>query len=50
MFLGLFSDVDVSTTSTTTVLHDLPLSLQEVTLAVWLMIKGFTVDRLPLKE
>lgn len=45
VFLGLFSDVDVSTTSTTTVLLDLPLGLQEMTLAVWLIIKGFNVDR-----
>jgi hypothetical protein len=34
VFLGLFSDVDGSTTSTTTVLFDLPLGLQEMVLSV----------------
>lgn len=50
VFLALFSDVDVSTTSTTTVLLDLPLGLQELTLAVWLIVKGFTTDRVTLKQ
>jgi hypothetical protein len=50
VFLALFSDVDVSTTSTTTVLLDLPLGLQELTLAVWLIVKGFTTDRIALQE
>ena len=50
VFLGLFSDVDVSTTSTTTVLLDLPLGLQEMVLAVWLIVKGFASDRVPLQD
>ena len=48
--LGLFSDVDVSRTSTTTVLLDLPLGLQEITLAVWLIVKGFTSRRVALQN
>ncbi len=50
VFLGLFSDVDVSTTSTTTVLLDIPLGLQEMVLAVWLIVKGFASDRVPLQD
>ena len=50
VFLGLFSDVDVSTTSTTNVLLDAPLGLQEMVLAVWLIVKGFASDRVPLQD
>ena len=50
VLLGLFSDVDVSTTSTTTVLLDIPLGLQEMTLAVWLIVKGFASDRVPARQ
>ena len=50
VFLGLFSDVDVSTASTTTVLLDAPLGLQEMFLAVWLIVKGFASDRVPLQR
>jgi hypothetical protein len=49
VFLGLFSDVDVSTTSTTNVLLDAPLGLQEMVLAVWLIVKGFASDRVPFR-
>lgn len=49
VFLGLFTDIDVGTTSSTTVLLDLPLGLQEMVLAVWLIIKGFATDRIPAK-
>lgn len=45
VLLGLFSDVDVSTTSTTNVLLDAPLGLQEMVLAVWLITKGFAGDQ-----
>ena len=50
VFLGLFSDVDVRTTSTTTVLLELPLGVQEMVLAVWLIVKGFASDRGPLQD
>ena len=50
VFLGLFSDVDVSTTSTTNVLLNAPLGLQEMVLAVWLIVKGFTSDQVPLQD
>lgn len=49
VFLGLFSDVDVSTTSTTNVLLDAPLGLQEMVLAVWLIVKGFASDQVPFR-
>ena len=47
VFLGLFSDVDVSTTSTMNVVLDAPLGLQEMVLAVWLIVKGFASDGVP---
>jgi hypothetical protein len=50
VFLGLFSDVDVSTTSTTNVLLDAPLGVQEMVLAVWLIVKGFASDQVPLQD
>ena len=50
VFLGLFTNVDVSTTSTTNVLADLPLGLQEMVLAVWLIVKGFDCSRVPLQD
>jgi hypothetical protein len=50
VLLLLFSDGDVSTGSTTTVLLDLPLALQEMVLAVWLIVKGFASDRVPLQR
>ena len=49
VFLGLFTNVDVSTTSTTNMLLDLPLGLQEMVLAVWLIVKGFDSTRVPLQ-
>lgn len=39
--LGLFTETDVSTTSTVTILLDIPLGLQEMALAIWLIVKGF---------
>jgi hypothetical protein len=45
VFLVLFSDVDVSTNSFMTVLLDLPIGLQEIVLAVWLIVKGFAADQ-----
>ena len=50
VFLRLFSDVDVSTTSTTNILLDAPLGLQEMVLAVWLIVKGFASDQVPLQD
>ncbi|MEN8114978.1 MAG: DUF4386 domain-containing protein [Actinomycetota bacterium] len=50
VFLALFSDVTLGPTSTTTVLLDLPLGLQEMVLAVWLIVKGFASDRVPLQD
>jgi hypothetical protein len=50
VFLGLFSDGVVNATSTTTVLLDIPLGLQEMVLAVWLIVKGFASDRVPLQD
>jgi hypothetical protein len=50
VFLGLFTNVDVGTTSTTNVLLDLPLGLQEMVLAVWLIVKGFDSSRVPLQD
>jgi len=50
VFLGLFTNVDVSTTSTTNMLLDLPLGLQEMVLAVWLIVKGFDSSRVPLQD
>jgi hypothetical protein len=50
VFLRLFSDVDVSTTSTTNILLDAPLGVQEMVLAVWLIVKGFASDQVPLQD
>jgi hypothetical protein len=50
VFLVLFTDVDVSTNSTMTVLLDLPIGLQEVVLAVWLIVKGFATDQVELAQ
>ena len=46
VLLGLFTNVDISSTSTTTSLLDLPLGLQEMVLAVWLIVKGFDSGRI----
>lgn len=45
VFMGLFTDIDVSTNSTMTVVLDLPIGLQEMVLAVWLIVKGFATDQ-----
>lgn len=50
VFLGLFTEFDVSMTSATAVLLDLPIGLQEMVLAVWLVVKGFTTDWVPLQD
>jgi hypothetical protein len=50
VFLSLFTNVDVGTTSTTNMLLDLPLGLQEMVLAVWLIVKGFDSSRVPLQD
>jgi hypothetical protein len=44
VLLGLFTDVEV-TTSTMAVLLDLPIALQEIVLAVWLIVRGFATDQ-----
>ena len=41
VFLTLFATGDIGPTSTTTVLLDAPLGIQEIVLAVWLIVKGF---------
>ena len=50
VFLGLFTDVDVSTNSTLTVLLDLPIGLQEMVLAVWLIVRGFATDQVESQD
>jgi hypothetical protein len=41
VFLGLFTNVDASRALTTGVLLYAPLGLQEMVLAVWLVVRGF---------
>ena len=50
LFLGLFSTVDVSTGSTLGTVLEVPLALQEMVLAVWLIAKGFDSRRVALQE
>ena len=50
LFLGLFSTVDVSTGSTLGTVLEIPLALQEMVLAVWLIAKGFDGRRVALQE
>ena len=50
LFLGLFSTADVSTGSTLGTVLEIPLALQEMVLAVWLITKGFDSRRVALQE
>jgi hypothetical protein len=50
VLLGLFSTVDVSAGSTLGTVLEIPLAVQEMVLAVWLIAKGFDSRRVALQD